>query len=99
MKRQMFSALTAVGLIVGAHAATAQTVVISPEQETVITHYVTKHKVASVDVSDIAVGSALPDTVELHRIDEPDITYSYVIANGKTVVVEPSTRKIVRVLD
>ena len=101
MKRQMFSALTALGLVIGAHAATAQSVVISPEQETVITKYVTAHKVKSVDVPDvsIAVGTALPDTVELHKIDAPDISYSYVVANGKTVIVDPGTRKVIRVMD
>ena len=75
--------------------------VIQPEQETVIKEYVTKHKVESVDAPDvtISVGESLPDTVELHELDVPDVSYRYVVVNGKTVLVDPGTRKIVRVMD
>ncbi len=79
----------------------AQTVVISPEQEVVIQKYVTAHTVTSVDVPDVdvVVGTALPETVELHRIDAPDVTYSYVVVNGKTAIVDPGTRKVIRIMN
>ena len=81
--------------------AFAQTVVIKPEQQTVIREYVKTRPVASVDVPDvkIAVGTKLPDTVELHAIDAPDMSYSYVVVDDRTVVVDPDTREIVHVLD
>jgi hypothetical protein len=37
--------------------------------------------------------------VELHELDVPDVSYRYVVVNGKTVLVDPGTRKIVRVMD
>ena len=80
--------------------AFAQTVLIAPEQETLIHEYVTTHKVAPAEVSgiEVAVGSTLPETVELHTLDVPDVSYRYVVYDGKTVLVEPETRKIVHVI-
>lgn len=101
MRTRICSALAALTMVIGAQAALAQAVVIEPQQETVIKEYVTKHKVTAVDVPNvkIAVGTALPDTVELHTIDAPNVTYRYVNVNGTTALVDPGTRKVVRVLD
>ncbi len=81
--------------------ATAQTVVVAPEQETVIREYVTKQNVASVELPadvTIEIGATLPETVEVHKLDVPDVEYSYVVAGGQTIVVEPETRKIVHII-
>lgn len=80
--------------------ALAQTIVVSPQQETVIREYVTTHTVAPATVTgvDVVVGSTLPDTVELHAIDVPDVSYRYVVVDGKTVLVDPGTRKIIHVV-
>ena len=98
MKRISLAALALGSLLTS--AAMAETVVIAPEQETVIREYVTTHEVAPVEVTDvdIAVGSTLPDTVELHAIDVPDVSYRYVVVGGQTVLVDPDSRKIVHVL-
>ena len=50
---------------------------------------------------DITVGTTLPDTVELYPIDAPDAqpVYSYVLVDGRTVLVDPETRRIVQVID
>lgn len=98
MKRISLAALALGSLLTS--AAMADTVVIAPEQETVIREYVTTHEVAPVEVTDvdIAVGSTLPDTVELHAIDVPDVSYRYVVVGGQTVLVDPDSRKIVHVL-
>lgn len=98
MKRISLAALALGSLLTS--AAMADTVVIAPEQETVIREYVTTHQVAPVEVTDvdIAVGSTLPDTVELHAIDVPDVSYRYVVVGGQTVLVDPDSRKIVHVL-
>ena len=98
MKRISLAALALGSLLTS--AAMADTVVIAPEQETVIREYVTTHEVAPVEVTDvdIAVGSTLPDTVELHAIDVPDVSYRYVVVGGQTVLVDPDSRKIIHVL-
>ena len=98
MKRISLAGLALGSLLTS--AAMADTVVIAPEQETVIREYVTTHEVAPVEVTDvdIAVGSTLPDTVELHAIDVPDVSYRYVVVGGQTVLVDPDSRKIVHVL-
>ena len=81
--------------------AAAQTVVIEPEQETVIREYVQKKPIASIDLPgvELNIGSTLPETVELHTLDVPDVKYRYVRVGNRTVLVEPETRRIVHVLD
>ena len=98
MKRISLAALALGSLLTS--AAMADTVVIAPEQETVIREYVTTHEVAPVEVTDVEIagGSTLPDTVELHAIDVPDVSYRYVVVGGQTVLVDPDSRKIVHVL-
>ncbi len=48
---------------------------------------------------DHVLGSRVPETVELYTIDQPDMAYRYVVVDGRTVLVNPETREIVRVLD
>jgi predicted fused transcriptional regulator/phosphomethylpyrimidine kinase len=86
-------------LLAGVGAAAAQDVVIEPEQETVIKEYVKKQPLASVKIPgvELNVGSAIPDTVELHEV--PDVKYRYVVVDNRTVLVDPSTRKIIKVYD
>jgi hypothetical protein len=101
MKPQIKALLAGVALLGGLQVATAQTVVIAPEQETVIREYVKKKPIASIDLPgvELNIGSSVPDTVELHRIEDPKVTYSYTVVGGKTYVVEPGTRKIVHVIN
>ncbi|MER8579618.1 DUF1236 domain-containing protein [Mesorhizobium sp. M1423] len=85
-------------LLAGVGAAGAQDVVIDPQQETVIKEYVKKQPLASVKVPgvELNVGSTLPDSVELHEV--PNVKYRYVVVDNRTVVVDPGTRKIVKVI-
>jgi hypothetical protein len=90
-------------LLGGASVAWADTVVISPEQETVIHKYVTTHEVAPVEMPsdfDLTVGAVIPQDVELHAIDSPDLgaKYEYVVVGHQTVVVEPDTRKVIKII-
>jgi len=82
-------------------AAAQTTVVVSPEQETVIREYVKKKPLASINIPgvELNIGSTVPETVELHTFDSPDVAYRYVVVDDRTVIVEPETRKIIRVLD
>jgi len=101
MKLHLSSAVAALIIAAGAGMAAAQDVVISPQQETVIKEYVHKQPLASINLPgvELNVGSTLPDTVELHSIDAPDVQYKYVVVDGQTVLVDPGTRKIVKVIN
>lgn len=93
-------ALAAAALIGGAGLAAAQDVVIQPQQQTVIREYVHKNPLASISLLglELNVGSTVPDEVELHRIDVPDVRYQYVVINDHTVLVDPDTRQIIEVV-
>ncbi|WP_028034652.1 DUF1236 domain-containing protein [Chelativorans sp. J32] len=102
MKARFPATLTALLLLSGA-AYAQTTVVVSPEQETVIREYVVQHQVQPIqppaDVT-IEVGATLPETVELHPLEAPnlDVKYQYVVVDGRTVLVDPGTRKVVHII-
>jgi len=87
MKIIVKSALAIALLLAGSSLAIGQTaVMISPEQEPVIHKYVTTHEVAPVQLpSDfkLAVGVAIPEHVELHVIDAPDLDAKYEYVGGR----------------
>lgn len=97
-------------LLAGAAAATlagsalAQDVILLPEEEVVVREYVVKQPRAQVVVPDgysVVVGEPLPDTIEVTPIDSPGFSreFEYVIINDRTVLIDPETREIVKVLD
>jgi hypothetical protein len=75
------------------------TVVIQPEQQTIIREYVHKNPAASINILglELSLGTKVPDTVELHEV--PDVNYRYADINGQTVLVDPDTHEIVQVLN
>jgi len=96
------AAIAGMLLFGAAGIATAQTTIVVPaEQETVIREYVHKQPLASITLPgvELNIGSKLPDTVELHRIEAPDVAYEYVVVDNRTVLVDPSTRQIVKVIE
>ena len=101
MKRYLFGGLTAAAILLPATAG-AQTTIIettgaAPPDE-VIT-YVQRERGPSVRLEgDIGVGFALPGTVELRTIPRHD-GYGYAIINDRRVIVEPRTRKVIRVIE
>ncbi|MGN6469991.1 MAG: DUF1236 domain-containing protein [Rhizobiaceae bacterium] len=104
MKNGLKIALTTALVVAGATAAWAQTVVISPEQETVIHKYITTHEAAPVELPsgfDLAVGAVIPQDVKLHVIESPDLDtkYEYVVVGNRTVLVEPDTRKVIKIIE
>ena len=101
MRTYAAALLTGALLVAGATAVSAQTVVIAPEQETVIREYVKSKPLASIDLPGIElnIGSTVPETVELHTIEAPDVAYSYTVVGDRTYVVEPGTRKVIHVID
>jgi hypothetical protein len=101
MNIHLIPAAAGLVLLAGVGVATADQVIVTPEQQTVIREYVHKHPLASVNLlgMELNVGSALPDTVELRAIDVPDIHYKYVVVGDHTVLVDPATRRIVQVIN
>ncbi|MER8390307.1 DUF1236 domain-containing protein [Mesorhizobium sp. M0045] len=99
MRMHLSTAAAGFLLLAGIGAAAAQDVIIEPQQETVIKEYVKKQPLASVKIPgvELNIGSPLPDTVELHEV--PNVKYRYVIVDNRTVLVDPSTRKIIKVYD
>jgi len=109
MKTVLIPAVAGLAMIAGIGVATAediiitqpaeQQVIITPEQRTVVHQYVKKHPLASVNLLglELNVGSALPDTVELQEV--PDVQYRYAVVDNHTVLVDPSTRRIIEVVE
>ncbi|HET7411509.1 MAG TPA: DUF1236 domain-containing protein [Pararhizobium sp.] len=105
MKVFRLAALSGLLLTGGILAASAQstTVVIQPQEKTVIRKYVTSHPAPTVQVPSgvtIAVGQTIPDSVELTPIQAPDLNtqFDYVVVNGETAIVDPQSRQIVEVI-
>jgi len=77
---------------------------ISAEQRTRIRAYVTQHNVSPVTVRDrVAVGATLPADVELRAVPGewgPDLgNYRYIYSDDRVVLVEPSSRRVIQVID
>ena len=100
MRLHLTSAMAGLFLAAAAGTGMAQTVTIAPEQETVIREYVQKQPAASVELPGIElnIGTKVPETVELHALDVPDVNYQYVMVDGQTVLVDPGTREIVHII-
>ncbi|MER9298548.1 DUF1236 domain-containing protein [Mesorhizobium sp. M0621] len=99
MKVHLAAAAASLLLLAGVGAAAAEDIIIQPEQETVIREYVKKQPLASVKVPgvELNIGTALPDTVELHEV--PNVKYRYTVIDNRTVVVDPGTHKIIKIID
>ena len=99
MRMHLTTAAAGLLLLAGVGAASAQDVSIQHEQETVIKEYVHKQPLASIKIPgvELNVGTALPDTVELHEV--PNVKYRYVVIDNRTVLVDPTTHKIIKIYD
>ncbi len=80
------------------------TVEIAPEQRTVIRRYVVDRNVAPAMIRErVVVGSALPEEVELRAVPSdwgPGVSqYRYVYYDNNVVLVEPSSRRVIQIID
>jgi hypothetical protein len=98
----MFVSTQALAQTVG--VGPAETVVIEPEQRTLIRDYVVKERVAPVTVKErVSVGARLPADVELRAVPStwgPKLSkYRYFYSDEHVYLVEPSNRTVVQIID
>ena len=105
MKRTLMAGAAALAVMFAGQAlAQSVEVEIAPEQRTRIKEYVVKERIAPVRVKErVAVGAVLADDVELRTVPSDwgpwGARYRYVYADDHVVLVEPSSRKVVRIID
>ena len=105
MKRMMMAGATALAVMLSGQAlAQSVEVEIAPEQRTRIKEYVVKERVAPVRMKErVTVGATLPADVELRTVPSDwgpwGSRYRYVYSDDQVVLVEPSSRKVIRIID
>jgi hypothetical protein len=71
--------------------------VLEPPPPPVVT-YVEHEHIPSVAIErDVVVGEPLPQTVVIHRVPQHD-NYAYAVVNNERVIVEPSSRKVIKII-
>ena len=86
-----------VGAVVGAGIGGAVGNAAEPPREVVT--YVEHERVPSVAVQErVVVGEPFPATVELRTVPKYR-QYSYAVVNDRRVIVEPKTRKVIKVIE
>lgn len=86
-----------VGAVIGAGVGGTVGMAAEPPREVVT--YVERERVPSVAVEErVVVGEPLPATVELHTVPKYE-KYSYAVVNDRRVIVEPRTRKVVKIIE
>lgn len=81
---------------------TRETTTITNEQAGKVRTYIQRENVPSVTVREqVTVGGTLPGSVELRSFptDVGVSEYRYTVINGRTYLVEPGTRRVVRVIE
>jgi hypothetical protein len=104
MKRELLAGATVLTTLMGGQVlAQSVAVEIAPEQRTRIKEYVIQEKVRPVEVESVEVGTVLPPEIELRTVPAAwgsTVTrYRYVYAGDHVVLVEPSSRKVVRIIE
>jgi hypothetical protein len=79
---------------------------LTPDQEVVVRRYIVEERVVPAPTQTVRVGSVIPPSVQLYDVED-DLSlevpmlrsYSYFrAADNRIVFVEPSTRRVVRIL-
>jgi len=84
--------------------AFSQDVIFAPDDEVVVREYVVKQPRTEVVIPDgyeVEIGEALPDTITVTPLDAPGFEkkFEYVVIDGRTVLIDPDTRRVVKVLE
>ena len=113
MKRTLLASVAVLALSMPAFSQTTVTttapagsasITIAPEQRTRIKTYVTEKKVKPVVLKEkVTVGATLPADLELAAVPSdwgPDLVkYRYVSWDNRVVLVEPSSRKVIQIVE
>jgi hypothetical protein len=106
MKRSILGLVTATALVASSatFAQTSTQITIGQPERTKIKEYVVKEKVKPVTLKEkVTVGATLPADVEIRTAPADWGTsvskYSYVYTDNHVVLVEPSSRKIVQIIE
>ena len=97
MKAKLFAATIVAVTAFAAAQAKAEDVYVVPDE---VDTYVAEQPYDDTVVydEDITVGSELPDSVVIREVpDHADL--GYVVTNKRRVIVEPRTRKVIKVYD
>ncbi|HYY37162.1 MAG TPA: DUF1236 domain-containing protein [Xanthobacteraceae bacterium] len=102
MRRALMIGAAAIALLASSQAI-AQTVVIEPEQRLKIREYVVKQRINPVTIRErVTVGSTVPADVELMSVPaEWGVArgHRYFYWNDHVVLVEPSGRRVIEIID
>ncbi|WP_342363609.1 DUF1236 domain-containing protein [Terrarubrum flagellatum] len=96
------AAFTTLGLAAASAQTTTTETVITTDQAAKVKTYVMKEQRPSVKIQEkVAVGATLPSSVQFYALpaDVGVTKYRYGVVNDQTVLVEPSSRKIVRIIE
>lgn len=105
MSKLITSTVLAATLFGGvALAQVSATIEIGQPERTKIKEYVVKEKVKPVTVKEkVTVGATLPSDVELMAVPSdwgPSVSkYRYVYTNDDVVLVDPTTRRVVQIIE
>src|ERR1700712_1565116 len=78
---------------------THSTTVVQPEQQTVIREYVHKNPLASVKLPGVELNLGTRLPDTVELREVPNVRYRYTVVDDRTVLVDPDTHEIVQVLD
>jgi hypothetical protein len=85
-----------VGAVVG--AGVGGTVGLAAEPPGEVVTYVQREEIPSVAVRErVVVGEPLPATVQLRSVPQ-HTEYRYAVVNNQRVIVEPKTRKVIKII-
>ena len=97
-------ALLGAALVLTSGTAMAQVFEITPEEERTVYSTITRERVTGPAIDlDVNVGTVLPESVELYEVPDtvavaPVRRYQYVVIDDRVVLVEPRSRRVVRVI-
>lgn len=106
MNKRLIGTAAGITMLLGVGPALAQTVIeITPEQERTVYTTITRERVRTPPPADfrVGVGVEVPATVELYEVPAtvdvaPVRRYRYTVVGGQVVLVDPGTRKVVRII-
>ena len=85
-----------VGAVVG--AGVGGTIGAATEPPEGVVTYVQRDRTPSVVVRErVSVGEPLPETVVVHKVPQHD-DYAYAVVNNDRVIVEPHSRKVIKII-